>query len=412
MRFSLLFPLLLTAVLGAQTVTSPLPPPIPQTAPPPAVLPNTPAATTPSGPAPTVVVRSPDAAKELDRGVRLKDLVTIEGVRTNQLIGYGLVVGLNGTGDRQQTVFSVQSLTNLLQRMGVSVNPGAITVKNTASVLVTATLPAFAQPGTTLDATVAAIGDASNLQGGLLVLTTLRGINGQVYGTAQGPVVTGGFVAGRTANSQTVNHPTVGRIPNGISVERPAPSVAIGNTIRLQLKDADFTTAARVAETVNRHFPGNGGAARAENSALVSVMVPPQYSARSIEFISELERLSVNPDRVARVVVNERTGTVVLGKDVRIAPVAIMHGNLTVEIQTTYTATEPVPFNSTPPVVVPQTTVAAKDEKARNVVLKDGATVEELVKSLAAIGSTTRDVIAILQNLRAAGALDAELDVI
>src|SRR3954469_13537792 len=346
------------------------------------------------------------------QAVRLKDLVTIEGVRSNQLLGYGLVVGLNGTGDRQQTVFSVQSLTNLLQRMGVSVNPAAITVKNTASVLVTATLPAYAQPGTTIDATVAAIGDASNLQGGLLILTTLKGINGQVYGTAQGPVVTGGFVAGRSANSATVNHPTVGRIPNGISVERLAPSVAIGDTVRLQLREADFTTAARVAEVVNRHFPTTAGVAHPENSALVSVTVPPQYSARAIEFISEIERLSVEPDRAARVVVNERTGTVVLGKDVRIAPVAIMHGNLTVEVQTTYTATEPVPFSSTPPIVVPQTTVAAKDEKTRNVVLKDGATVEELVKSLASIGSTTRDVIAILQNLRAAGALDAELDVI
>ena len=412
MRFFLAFSLLFASVLKAQYPPLQLPPPVPQTALPALVLPNVPATVAPSAPAQTIVVHDSIAAQELERGVRLKDLVTIEGVRTNQLIGYGLVVGLNGTGDRQQTVFSVQSLTNLLQRMGVSVNPGTITVKNTASVLVTATLPPFAQPGATLDATVAAIGDASNLQGGLLVLTTLRGINGQVYGTAQGPVVTGGFVAGRTANSATVNHPTVGRIPNGISVERPAPSVAIGNTVRLQLKDADFTTAARVAETVNRHFAGNGGVARAENSGLVSVAVPSQFSARSIEFISELERLSVNPDRVARVVVNERTGTVVLGKDVRIAPVAIMHGNLTVEIQTVYTATEAAPFNPNPPVVVPQTTVGAKDEKARNVVLKDGATVEELVKSLAAIGSTTRDVIAILQNLRAAGALDAELDVI
>jgi flagellar P-ring protein precursor FlgI len=392
MRLFLAFTFFLASVLSAQSPPLQLPPAFPQTAPPPPVAPIVPAPVSPSAPAPTVVVRDSAAAQEMERGVRLKDLVTIEGVRTNQLIGYGLVVGLNGTGDRQQTVFSVQSLTNLLQRMGVAVNPGTITVKNTASVLVTATLPPFAQPGATLDATVAAIGDASNLQGGLLVLTTLRGINGQVYGTAQGPVVTGGFVAGRTANSQTVNHPTVGRIPNGITVERPAPSVAIGNTIRLQLKDADFTTAARVAETVNRHFASNGGVARAENSALVSVAVPPPFAARSIEFISELERLSVNPDRVARV--------------------AIMHGNLTVEIQTTYTATEAVPFNPNPPVVVPQTTVAAKDEKARNVVLKDGATVEELVKSLAAIGSTTRDVIAILQNLRAAGALDAELDVI
>jgi flagellar P-ring protein precursor FlgI len=413
MRFFLLFTISLASVLNAQSPPLQLPPAFPETPTPAPILPSVPATPVPSGPAPTVVVNDPVAAQERERGVRLKDLVTIEGVRTNQLIGYGLVVGLNGTGDRQQTVFSVQSLTNLLQRMGVSVNPGAITVKNTASVLVTATLPPFAQPGATLDATVAAIGDASNLQGGLLVLTTLRGINGQIYGTAQGPVVTGGFVAGRgVANSQTVNHPTVGRIPNGITVEHPAPSVAIGNTVRLQLKEADFTTAARVAETVNRHFAGNGGVAHAENSALVSVAVPPQFAARSIEFISELERLSVSPDRIARVVVNERTGTVVLGKDVRIAPVAIMHGNLTVEIQTTYTATEAAPFNPNPSVVVPQTTVSAKDEKARNVVLKDGATVEELVKSLAAIGSTTRDVIAILQNLRAAGALDAELDVI
>src|SRR5436305_7615196 len=194
-----------------------------------------------------------------EHGVRLKDMVTIEGVRTNQLLGYGLVVGLNGTGDRQQTVFSVQSLTNLLQRMGVSVNPAAITVKNTASVLVTAALPAYGKPGTTIDATVAAIGDATNLQGGLLVLTTLKGVNGQTYGTGQGPVVTGGFVAGRTANSATVNHPTVGRIPNGVSVERLAPSVAIGDTVRSQLREADFTTAERVAEVVNRPFPRPAG---------------------------------------------------------------------------------------------------------------------------------------------------------
>ncbi len=347
-----------------------------------------------------------------DHGVRLKDLVSIEGVRTNQLIGYGLVVGLNGTGDRQQTQFSVQSLTNLLQRMGVTTPPAAITVKNTAAVLVTATLPAFAQPGAQLDATVAAIGDASNLQGGLLVLTTLRGVNGQVYAMAQGPVVTGGFVAGRgAANRQTVNHPTVGRVPTGVSVERMAPAPAIGSTIKLQLKDADFTTAARIAEAVNRHFAGSG-LAHADNSALVSINVPPQFASRSIEFISELERLSVQPDQIARVVVNERTGTVVLGKDVRIAPVAIMHGNLTVEVQTTFTATQPVPFSDTPPVVLPQTSVAAQDEKSKNVRLKEGATVEDLVKALAAIGSTTRDVIAILQNLRAAGALEAELDVI
>jgi len=179
---------------------------------------------------------APVSNQPADAGVRLKDLVTIEGVRTNQLVGYGLVVGLNGTGDRQQTLFSAQSLTNLLQRMGVSVSPTLITVKNTAAVIVTATLPPFAQPGTNVDATVGAIGDATNLQGGLLVLTTLRGVNGQVYATVQGPVITGGFIAGRSsANSQTVNHPTVGRIPNGVAIEHSGPSLPLGNTVKLQL---------------------------------------------------------------------------------------------------------------------------------------------------------------------------------
>ena len=348
---------------------------------------------------------------EPDRGVRLKDLVSIEGVRANQLVGYGLVVGLNGTGDTQQTLFSAQSLTNLLQRMGVNVSPTAITVKNTASVLVTATLPAYAQPGSTLDVDVAAIGDAKNLQGGILILTTLRGINGQTYATVQGPVITGGFSAGRTANSQTVNHPTVGRIPSGASVEHSPPSVPIGSVIKLQLKDADFTTSARIADVVNKRF-GNTSTAHADNSALVSVNLPPQFNGQGTEFIAELEKLLVEPDRAAKVVINERTGTVILGNSVRIAPVAIMHGNLTVSIETSLVPVPSGPYSSAPGTVAPETTVSAKDEKSRNLVLKEGATVEELVKALASIGSTTRDVIAILESLRAAGALNADLEVI
>ncbi|MBV8866430.1 MAG: flagellar basal body P-ring protein FlgI [Acidobacteriaceae bacterium] len=345
--------------------------------------------------------------------VRLKDLVTIEGVRANQLVGYGLVVGLNGTGDRQQTLFSAQSLTNLLLRMGVRVSPTLITVKNTAAVMITATLPPFAQPGTNVDATVAAMGDATNLQGGLLVLTTLRAVNGQVYATVQGPVITGGFIAGRSqANSQTVNHPTVARIPNGVSIERLAPSVPLGNVVRLQLKEADFTTSARISEAVNRRFSSNGGVAHADNSSLVTINLPRAYTNRPTEFIAELERLTVEPDRVAKVVINERTGTVILGSGVRIAPVAIMHGNLTVQIQTHLIPVPTGPFSSGPGSVVPEVSVGAKDEKPRSVLLREGATVEELVKSLAAIGSTTRDVIAILESLRAAGALDAELEVI
>jgi flagellar P-ring protein FlgI len=343
---------------------------------------------------------------------RLKELASVEGVRENQLIGYGLVVGLAGTGDRRQTVFSAQSLANMLERMGVSVPSASIRVNNTAAVMVTSALPAFAQPGTKIDATVAAIGDASNLQGGILLLTSLRGADGQVYAVAQGAVVTGGFSAGRSGNSQTVNHPTVGRAPSGASVERAAPSPAPGSVIRLQLKQSDFTTSTRIAEAINRKFGSEAPLAKVVNPGLVSIAVPPDFASRPTEFVSVLEGISVDADTPARVVVNERTGTIVLGKDVRIHPVAILHGNLTVEIQTTFAVSQPNPMAQGTTEVIPQTTVAGKEDKARNIVLKEGATVEDLVRALTAIGSTPRDVIAILQNLRGAGALDAELEVL
>lgn len=343
---------------------------------------------------------------------RLKDLVSLEGVRDNQLIGYGLVVGLHGTGDRQQTIFSVQSLTNMLQQMGVSAPATSIRVQNTAAVMVTATLPPFAQPGSKIDATASAIGDASNLQGGVLLMTSLRGVDGQIYSMAQGPVITGGFVAGKGGNSQTVNHPTVGRVPSGASVERLAPSITPTSTVKLQLKQADFTTAARISDILNQTFSEPGTQiARAENSGLVSVTVPLKFASHTTEFIAELERLQVEADGPARVVVNERTGTVVMGKEVKVAPVAIMHGNLVVEIETTMQVSQPGPFSQGKTEAVPQVSTSAKEEKARNLVLKEGATVEELVRALGSIGSTPRDIIAILQSLRAAGALEAELDV-
>jgi flagellar P-ring protein precursor FlgI len=343
---------------------------------------------------------------------RLKDLVDVEGVRENQLIGYGLVVGLAGTGDKQQTVFTNQSLTNILERMGVIVSPTAIQVKNTAAAMVTATLPAFAQPGLRIDTTVASTGDASNLRGGILLLTSLRGADGQVYAVAQGPVVTGGFVAGRGGASQTVNHPTVGRSPNGATVERPSPSVAPKSLIRLQLRQSDFTTSARIVDAVNRKFATEATPpARAENSGVVAVAVPPEFASRTTEFMAELESVMVEADTPARVVINERTGTIVLGKDVRVSPVAILLGNLTVEVQTVQMVSQPNPLSQGTTEVVPQTTVTSKEEKARSVILKQGATVEELVRALSAIGSTPRDIIAILQTLRTAGALEAEVEV-
>jgi flagellar P-ring protein FlgI len=345
---------------------------------------------------------------------RLKELVSIEGVRENQLIGYGLVVGLNGTGDKQTTLFSTQSLANMLQQMGVSVPSATIRVRNTASVIVTATLPPFGQPGTRIDVTASSIGDATNLQGGQLLLTGLKGVDGQAYAIAQGPVVTGGFVAGRGGNSRTVNHPTVGRVPEGAIVERPSPSLAPTGHLKLQIREPDFITAIRVTEVVNKKFgSATTTVAQAENSAVVGITVPAEYTSRVPEFVANLEALEVIVDRAARIIINERTGTVVMGKEVRVSPVAIMHGNLTVEIQTRFEVSQPGPLSQGgQTTTVPVVGVGAGAEKARNLILKDGATVEELVRALSSIGSTPRDVIAILQSLRAAGALEAAIEVI
>lgn len=347
-------------------------------------------------------------------GTRLKDLAAIEGVRDNQLVGYGIVVGLNGTGDKRQTVFSAQTLTNVLQRMGVAVNPASILVRNTAAVMVTAMLPPFAQPGAKVDISVAAVGDATNLQGGLLILTPLRAANGQVYAVAQGSVITGGFVAGRGGNNQTVNHPTAGRVPEGAIVEQAPPTVEPGSVLRLQLHDADFTTAARVAQAVNKSFGSAGPLASAKNSGVVEVQIPADFRNSPVEFIAQVESIRVDADVPARIVINEKTGTVVLGSDVRISPVSILHGNLTVEVQTSYAVSQPAPFSGpgAQTAVVPQVGVGVKEDKARDVVLKEGANVDELVRALIAIGSTPRDIIAILQNLKAAGALNAEIEVL
>ncbi len=339
---------------------------------------------------------------------RLKDLVSLEGVRDNQLIGYGIVVGLAGTGDKQLTLFSTQSLTNMLNRLGVSVNPAQMQVRNMASVMISANLPPFAQPGTKIDVTVSAIGDAKSLQGGVLLMTPLKAADGQVYAVAQGPVVTGGFVAGRGGNTSTVNHPTVGRTPEGAIVEKAPPSIAPSSHFKLQLRQADFTTAARVAEILNKHFAAK--VAKLESPALIAVDVPSKFEP--IEFVAELEALSIEADKPMKVVINERTGTIVIGKDVRIAPVSIMHGALTVEVRTKLEVSQPEPLSGGKTTVTPQVDVAAQQEKAKNIVLQKGATVDELVRALQAIGSTPRDVIAILQNLRTAGALEAAIEVI
>ena len=341
---------------------------------------------------------------------RIKELVSLEGVRDNQLIGYGLVVGLRGTGDTRQTVFSAQSLTNLLERMGLTVSATAIQVKNTAAVMVTSVLPPFAQPGSRIDVTIGAIGDSSSLQGGILLMTSLRAPDNQIYAVAQGPMVIGGFVAGNQGNTQVVNHPTVGRIPDGAIVERKSPTVALSNQLKLQLNRADFDTATRIAIALNNQF---GPVAHALNSALITVDVPDSYQKEPTAFVAELERITVETDRAAKIVVNERTGTIIMGKQVHISPVAIMQGNLTVEIQTTREVSQPNALSTGGTTqVVPQVSVDVKQDSAKNLLLKDGATVEELVQALTSIGSTPRDIISILQNLKSAGALEADLEVI
>lgn len=343
--------------------------------------------------------------------VRIRDVSTVEGVRDNQLMGYGLVVGLNGTGDKRQTVFSAQSLANLLARMGIAVSPAAFQVRNTAAVFVTATLPAYAQNGGKIDATVGAIGDASNLQGGILVQTALKGADGVTYAVAQGAVVTGGFSAGRGGNSQAVNHPTVGRIAAGALVERAAPTPLLDQlSIRLQLRRADSGVAARVAAVINQRF--SQPVAKPVHPGLISVSVPAPFQERSVEFLGILQDLSVESDTQARIVINERTGTIVMGKSLPIAPVSILHGALTVEIRTRYDVSQPAPLSAGQTAVTPEVKVKASEERARNVTLNQGATVEELVRGLQAIGATPRDVIAILEGLRSAGALNAEIEVI
>ena len=352
-------------------------------------------------------------ALRADESVRLKELVSVEGVRDNQLVGYGLVVGLNGTGDKRQTVFSTQSLSNLLERMGVSVPATSFQVRNTAAVLLTATLPPYAQPGTRIDVTAAAIGDAANLQGGLLILTPLQGPDGQVFAVAQGPVVTGGFVAGRGGgNSQTVNHPTVGRILSGALIEKAPPSVSVDEAkIHLQLRKEDFTTAARIAEAINKKY-SKPPAAKADNAGRVTVEIPADYKDRTVEFMAQLEAITLQADHTSKIVINERTGTIVMGRNVPLQPVSIMHGALTVEIETQAQASQPAPLSGGQTVVVPQIKTTVKEEKTKAITLKQGATVEELVKALQAIGSTARDIIAILQSLKAAGSLEAEIEVI
>ena len=341
---------------------------------------------------------------------RIKELGDMNGVRTNQLVGYGLVTGLNGTGDKANTIFTTQSLANMLENMGVRVDPTAIKVNNIAAVVVTANLPPFAKIGNKIDVTVSSIGDARSLGGGVLLITQLKGADGEVYGVAQGPVVVGGFLANGQGGTVQKNHPTVGRIANGATIEREIEySNFKMDSMILSLKIPDFTTAKRVADRINEVF---AGAAFAKDGGTVSIETPGSLKANPVKFLSLVENLEVTPDVTAKIIVDEKTGTVVIGENVKISTVAISHGNLSVQIKESQKVSQPMPFSQGQTVATPDTTMKVEEEKGKFYLMEGGITIRELVNALNATGVSPRDVITILQTIKASGALQAELEVI
>jgi flagellar P-ring protein precursor FlgI len=345
----------------------------------------------------------------LASATRIKDIANFNGVRDNQLIGYGLVVGLNGTGDSDQTKFPVQSLVNVLERMGISINRAEITVKNVAAVMVTATLPPFAKQGMKIDVLVSSMGDAKSLAGGTLLLTPLKGSDSLVYAVAQGPVLTNSFSFGGQAASAQKNHPTAGRVPEGALVERELPNVLAGRSkLRLDLHDPDFTTASRIEAAINEKF--KTPVASCIDPGSLEITIPDIYKGRTVDFVASLERINVQTDTMAKVVMNERTGTIVMGENVRISTVAVAHGNLTLQIKETPQVSQPAPLSKTgQTVVVPRTRLKVKESGGSLSVLHEGANIGDVVKALNAIGVTPRDLIGIMQALKAAGALQADL---
>jgi flagellar P-ring protein FlgI len=396
------------------------------------------------------------ATSNSNHHVLIRDITSIQGVRDNMLIGYGLVVGLNRTGDSQQTYFTVQTLANAMQKMGVLISPAQVEVKNVAAVFVTAWLPPFARPGSRLDVTISSVGDAKSLSGGVLLMSSLHGPDGQVYAEAQGPLIMGGYTAGSGSNGKEVNSVTVGSIPNGGIVERDT-SVDLHDfkIVSLLLRNPDFTTAKQIADVINKEYQKT--VASAIDSARVDVDVAQAAAPSTPELISRVQNLAVNVTTPAKIVINERTGTIVLGGDVKLTPVSVIHGNLSIEVVTTYAAVAG-PSVYAPTIiengngqgaggsapagaggsgnssggarnesmrsgqettagigpgatVIPETSVNVTDQPTQTMRLDDGADVDELVNGLHAIGTTSRDVVAILEAIKAQGGLQADLEV-
>jgi len=345
----------------------------------------------------------------VQRQARIKDIASIEGIRDNQLVGYGIVVGLQGTGDSQQTTFPTQTLASTLLRMGVSVPASSIRVQNLAAVFVSAVLPPFARPGTKLDITVSSAGDARSLEGGLLLMTPLYGADGKIYAQAQGALVVGGYAVSVNGNVKQMNHPNTARVPYGAIAERAVPLELSGhNEFSLLLNDADFRSAEAVAQSINQSL--HRSVARVADSRRIVLSIAAGEDAPA--FLAEVESVEAPIFPRAKVIVNERTGTVVIGGKVVLQPVSILHGGLAVNVVSELQVSQPNPFAGGDTKVVRQTSVDAQDKPVNRIELKQGATVDDLVRSLQTIGASARDVISILQAMKSAGALEAEIEVL
>jgi flagellar P-ring protein precursor FlgI len=344
--------------------------------------------------------------------VRIKDLVDINGVRDNQLVGYGLVVGLDGTGDGKKSLFTLQSMVSMLEKMGITVKASDIAVSNVAAVMVTAKLPPFAKAGRRIDVLVNSIGDAKNLQGGTLLMTPLKAANGQVYAVAQGPLSTGGFSAQGQGAAVQKNFPTVGRVIEGALVEREVDlHLNSRQSLTLSLHQPDFTTVSRMTQAINGLFYDQ--VAAAQDAGTVQVKVPMAYLGNIVGLVAMIEKLEVQPDLTAKVIINERTGTVVMGENVRISTIAIAHGNLSIMIKESPQVSQPLPFSKGgETVVTPSTDIVVTEGEKQLMVIPSGTSIGQVVSALNALGVTPRDLIAIFQAIKAAGALQAELEVI
>ena len=347
---------------------------------------------------------------DLALAVRIKDVATFSGMRDNQLVGYGLIVGLGGTGDKKDSTFTMRSMVNMLEKMGVNVDPKVMKPKNVAAVMVTAKMPVSAKPGTKIDITVSSIGDSTSLLGGVLLQTPLKGIDGKVYGLAQGALALGGVsVEGAAATAQK-NITTVGRIPGGAIIERAVPfEFNQQDHLVLSMHAADFSTTNQVSERINEAL--GGLFASPQDASTVNLQIPTDFRGNLVPLMASIENIEIVPDVAAKVIVDEKTGTIVLGRDVRISRVAVAHGNLQLVIQEGQQVSQPAPFSLGQTVVTPQTDIALSEEK-RRLIMMEGATLQELVDGLNAVGATPRDLISILRALKAAGALHAELEVI